>query len=122
MTDDAPPSVLAAWEALQTGWDQRVKHEAFLAAVSQAEAFSWAAKKYNERPDDPIAKDQLARLQKAAVIVLMASATRQPEPKSPYRMVVVFMIVLVLFAIVGLLVVDSMPKQRSQPAQPAQMR
>ncbi|HEY4058812.1 MAG TPA: hypothetical protein VGM39_19495 [Kofleriaceae bacterium] len=122
MPDDAPPSVLAAWEAVQMAWDQRVKHEAFLAAVSQTQSFAWAAKKYKERPGDPIAAEQITKLQKAAVIVLTASAGRPAPARNPYRMLVMLLIVGIVAIFAAILMLDTLPKRHHQPAQPVQMR
>ncbi|HEY4177062.1 MAG TPA: hypothetical protein VGM90_09535 [Kofleriaceae bacterium] len=122
MSEDAPPSVIAAWEAVNSAWDQPATHDAFLATVSQAEAFAWAAKKYKERGDDPIATERLGKLSRAAVFVLTASAAKRPPEKSPYRMLVMLLIVAMLAIFVAILMLDTLPKRRHQPAQPVQMR
>jgi hypothetical protein len=65
--------------------------------VNQHEAYAWAAARYRERKDDPVAAAHLERLRKAATARLMASATvREEKGSSSYR---------ATWAVLGLLII-----------------
>jgi hypothetical protein len=97
-------AVTAAWERTLELWDDAARHEALLALVVEHNAFAWAAGRYKERGDDPIAKARLEQLQKAAIATMMASAsTRKTEDRSPSTKLAIWLAVMVAMLLVGLL-------------------
>ena len=115
-------AVSAAWERVLEGWDEPARHEALLALVVQHSEFAWAAGRYKEKGDDPIAVERLDRLRKAATATMMATATKKAEEeRSPYTKTMVWLVVMLIMLIIGLLfariVTDRSPK-RSPPVRP----
>ncbi len=101
---EVPEAVRTAWQTAVDGWDDAARHEAFFAQVAQHRCFAYGAARYRERAGDPIAERQLARIQKSATAALLATGTTRDEPaRNPYRATVALFVVLVVFAIGGLL-------------------
>src|SRR5258705_8314476 len=75
---DQSATVTAAWTQCELHWDDTSKHEKFVAAVVEANAFAWAARKYRaaaaKRPGDAIATAQTERMGKMAEAALKATA------------------------------------------------
>lgn len=109
-------AVSAAWESVVEKWDDAARHEALLALVVQHSAFAWAAARYKEKGDDPIAVERLDRLRKAATATMMATASSRKgeEERSPYTKTMVWLVVMTIMLIIGLLfariVTDRAPK------------
>lgn len=100
--------VRAAWHAVTETWPDSARHDAFFALVVQHQCFAWAAARYRERGNDPIAEEQLARLRKAAMATMMAAAaTRQVKERTPYRSTLIVLIVLLVAMVLGLVVARS---------------
>jgi hypothetical protein len=72
----APEVVTAAWDALAAHWDDQARHDALLGLVAQHGCYAWAAAKYKERGDDPIAQRQLERVRKSALATMFATASK----------------------------------------------
>ena len=69
----------------------------------QRGAFAWAAARYKERGDDPVARNQMARLTKAATATMLATASqRAPEPSSPYKKTMIWLVVMTVMLLLGL--------------------
>jgi hypothetical protein len=114
--------VTAAWERALEQWNDQARHEALIAAVAQHSCYAWAAARYKERGDDPIAHKQLDRLRRAATANLMATATARSEPsKSPYRKTLVWFGVLVALLVLGL-VLAKVARDNTRPNRPTPMR
>jgi hypothetical protein len=97
-------AVTAAWDEVTSQWEDAPRHEAFLALVVQHSAFAWAAARYKERGDDPVAKDRLERIRKAATATMFASATpRETKENSPYTKTLLWLVAMVVMLVVGLL-------------------
>lgn len=116
--------VTTAWERAVAEWDDPARHEAVISAVVQHNCFAWAAQKYKERAGDPIADKQLDRLRKAATATLFATATaRQSKEENPYRKGLMWMLVLAIFAVMGLVfarvVLDNTPSKPASGTTPA---
>lgn len=116
----APDVVTAAWDRTVEQWDDPSRHEALLAMVVQHSAFAWAAARYKERGDDPVAKARLERIRKAATATLLATAkVREPEESSPYKKTLLWLMVLCVMLLLGLvfarIVVDSAPGKAKSP-------
>jgi hypothetical protein len=83
---EIPDALGEAWKNVVAQWDDTARHDELLRLVNQHEAYAWAAARYRERKDDPIAQDRLERLRKAATARLMTSATvREDKASQTYR-------------------------------------
>jgi ribosomal protein L40E len=104
---DQPASVTTAWTQCELNWDDRDKHEKFVAAVIDAKAFPYAARKYRaaaaRRPGDAIAIAQTERLAKMAEAALRATATQKPEKGSnPYKGTTILLAACIVALVFGL--------------------
>lgn len=99
-----PDAVTSAWDELVATWDDQAKHDALLGLVARYSCYAWAAGKYRERGDDPIAAQQLVRLRKAATATMLATATVRPDPAGvPFKGSLLVLVVVAILAGVGLI-------------------
>ncbi len=97
--------VRTAWQRVTETWVDSVKHDDFFKATVKHNCFAWAAARYREKGDDPIAKEQLERLRKAALAAMMVTATaRQAKEKTPYRSTLVVLVCLLVAMVVVMFV------------------
>jgi hypothetical protein len=94
----APPELLQqAWAACEAAWSDQSAHDRAFALAASQENFAWLAGRYQEKrrqqPEDTIAETRLARLTRAAEVVLAASAAPK-ESHSSKRIVRVIAVVL----------------------------
>lgn len=113
--------VRAAWARVTDTWPDSARHDAFFALVVQHQCFAWAAQRYKERGDDPIAQEQLARLRRGAMATMMAAAaTRTTKEKQPYRSTMIVLLVLLAAMLLGMVVTkalhDNTPPPATKPA------
>jgi hypothetical protein len=112
--------VVAAWDRAVEQWDDAARHDALLALVVQHSEFAWAAARYKERGDDAIAKERLDRLRKAATATMFATAkVREPDDASPYRKIMIWLVVLVSMLVLGLVFARVIVSSRPHKAAPA---
>ena len=102
-SSDSPPApVLAAWCGVVRAWNERARHDAFLGVVAQHGCFAWATARYREQPIDWIACQQLERLRRAAVAVMLATATVRKEPRPGlYRWALITCVCVAFFTLCG---------------------
>jgi hypothetical protein len=110
--------VTQAWDRVLEQWDDKARHDAMLSVVVSHSEFAWAAARYKERGDDPVAHVQLERLRKAATATMLASAKARESPdSSPYKKMALWLAVMVVMLVVGLLfariVVSNAPAKRT---------
>lgn len=99
-----PDSVRAAWQHAVDGWGEPARHDALLAQVAQHGCYAWAAARYRERGDDPVAQARIERLRKAATATMYATAKPRADRRTrPYSVTIAMLIALVTVAIVGFL-------------------
>lgn len=113
--------VRGAWEAVTETWSDSAKHEALFKLAVADNCLAWVAARYRERGDDPIAKEQLERLRKAALASMMVKATeRQANAKTPYRSTFIVLGCLLLAMLLALFVTkfihDNQPPPVTKPA------
>ncbi|HEY5951244.1 MAG TPA: hypothetical protein VIV40_37385 [Kofleriaceae bacterium] len=112
MIDDA---VRGAWQQVTDAWTDRARHDELFKLAVRHESFAWVAARYRERGDDPIAKEQLERLRKAALASMMVSAAARPDKQTtPYRSTLIVLGCLLLAMMVALLVTKSMHDSRNK--------
>jgi hypothetical protein len=113
---EAPPPVLAAWEACAAAWDDDGGHERFRAVAAATGAFAFAARAYRQARqerggDDARAADGLARVQHMAEAALLTRPTGErgeggaPAGRRSYRGAAVLLLLFLLLAAFGLVVV-----------------
>ena len=109
---DAPPEVVAAWQAVGRSWDDDAAHERFRTAAAATGAFAFAARSYRqaareragEGGADPRAADGLARIQRMAEVALLVAPpgrTRAEPGRRGYRNAIFFALSLILVAAIG---------------------
>ena len=115
--------VRGAWLRVEETWADAALHEELFKLAIADNCLAWVAARYRERGDDPIAKEQLERLRKAAVAAMMVTATgRQAKEKTPYRnsfIVLGCLLVAMFFALfVTKFIHDNQPPATTKHARP----
>ena len=110
-----------AWDRVAESWDDPARHDALFNAAVKHNALAWVAGRYRERGEDPVAKQQLERIRKAAVAAMMVSAApRDANAKAPYRSTMVVLICLIVALLVALFVTKSLHDNHPPVPKPAQ--
>ena len=92
-------------------------HEELFKLAITDNCLAWVAARYRERGDDPIAKEQLERLRKAALAAMMVTrAERQAKEKTPYRSSFIVLGCLLVAMLVALFVTKFIHDNGSPPA------
>jgi hypothetical protein len=113
-------SVRGAWERVNEDFTDVARHDELFKLVVKDNCLAWAAARYRERGDDPIAKQQLERLRKAALAAMMVSAAaRDAKPKTPYRSTLIVLICLIVAMLIALFVTKSLHDNRPHVSKPA---
>jgi len=113
--------VHGAWLRVTETWADSAKHEELFKLALADNCLAWVAARYRERGDDPIAKEQLQRLRKAALAAMMVTATeRQAREQTPYRSSFIILGCLLVAMLVALFVTkfihDNQPPPATKPA------
>ncbi len=96
------PQVLDdAWQRALAAWDDPALHDKLLELAGDHDGYAWLAARYRERTKanagDDVAKARLAKLQKATIARLMATASprddRQPQA---YRATIAMLGILII--------------------------
>jgi hypothetical protein len=96
-----PADLLEAWRDVRRAWNDVPRHDHVLRVAGQHAAYAWLATRYREaaRHNDPIARERLALVQRAAELTLAVAAVRADrDTEMPYRATrrLLFMLVGVL--------------------------
>lgn len=68
------------WDEVEADWEDRARHAVFVERSLIAGAAGWAAGRYRRRgADDPLARDQLARIAARSEQLLLLSASPRPR-------------------------------------------
>jgi hypothetical protein len=111
--------ITAAWDRVVESWDDDARHEALLGLVALHSSYAWAAARYKERAGDPIADRQLAKIQKAAMIAMLATSEKtEAEKGSPYVKTMVWVVILILMLLLGLMLAKVMVEHKPRPPAP----
>ncbi len=102
----AGDDIRAAWDRAVADWASPSRHDELMQLVARHGIYAWAAGRYRdaarEQPDDPIARRQIERLQKAAEATMFASAATRPDrTPAPYRATVAVLGLMIVAIIVG---------------------
>jgi hypothetical protein len=116
----ADDQLQSAWERVTEDFADPARHEELFKLVVKENSLAWAAARYRERGDDPIAKEQLERLRKAAVASMMVSgAAREAKQATPYRSSLIVLICLIAAMLIALFVTKSLHDNRPPVTKPA---
>lgn len=109
-----------AWQNCLDDWSNTAHHDELLRLVSQHDAYTWAVARYRGRPEDAIRDRQLARLAKAAELMMYASAGKQEQDRAPtpYRNFLIVVVVLLVATVVGLLFAKIAVDTSTRPKSP----
>ena len=121
MNAPIPRELTEAWQFALEVWPDMQRHSALLGLAAKHEQFVWLASKYRtaawSNPTDPIAPQQLARVQRATAIVALSKRTSvaSPVPRL-YRSAMVLLAGVVLATGVGLFITDRRVQQHQSAA------
>jgi hypothetical protein len=111
----------ARWKAVETGWADGARHEAFVAACRRVGAYGYGAARYRSRAaaGDPVAGQRLAEIRLFAETALVVPA-RDETPSFPVGRVIAIAGLLVivgiaLWFIVGAILSGRRPSAVSEP-------
>lgn len=102
-----PQELVAGWHDTLVNWPTKDSHDALLGRAVKHNQLAWVATRYREaaraNPYDPIARDRLKAVQRAAAMIVFATAptTREPEQNS-LKAFAALLVGLVFFMGVGL--------------------
>lgn len=81
-----PQELVAGWHDTLVKWTYKDSHRALLGRAVKHNQLAWVATRYREaartNPYDPIARDGLKAVQRAAAMITLATPMREPERKS----------------------------------------
>jgi hypothetical protein len=114
-----PEPIAAAWDQVTQHWDEEPRHDALLGLVAQHDCYAWAAARYKERGDDPIAVRRLDRLRKAALATMFAKASPKLEQGSvPSKGSLLVLVIVAILTGVGLIYLQLRQPHITQSAAP----
>jgi len=74
-----PDDLIDGWQSMSSQWTNQLAHEALLDRAIRHDQLAWLACCYREavvdNPDDPIARDRLAGVERAATMFAFAGGT-----------------------------------------------
>lgn len=113
-----PHDLTTAWQLALEHWAEPLRHDTLLGLAAKHAQFAWLAGKYRDaarsNPEDPIARDRLVRLQRAAAIVMMSKTPAAPAPmKQGLRAMSILLIGAALATGLGLVVADHKVQQHN---------
>lgn len=115
----APEPITTAWDDLLQHWDDQARHDVLVGLVAQHDCYAWAAARYKERGDDPIAVRQLERVRKAALATMFAKASRKPEQGNvPFKGSLLVLVIVAILTGVGLIYLHFRPPHVTQTESP----
>lgn len=111
-----PQELVAGWHDTLVNWTYKSSHAALLGRAVKHNQLAWVATRYREaartNPHDPIARDRLKAVQRAATLIVFASPIREPKRKS-LSALTLLLVGIVLSVGVGLWSARSMRDQRA---------
>jgi hypothetical protein len=119
-----PRELGVTWQRTLELWTQPASHDTMLGMAAKHQQYAWLAARYREasrtNPDDPVALQRLARVQRAAIAVMAFEASEREAPVSR-RLGGLggILIAVVLTTAVGLWVTNLRTQQHQHHPQPA---
>jgi hypothetical protein len=100
-----PQELVVGWNDTLVRWTLKESHDTLLGRAVKHNQLAWVATRYREaarsNPRDPIARDRLKAVQRAAAMLVFATPLREPARKS-HSGVAVLLIGLAMSTGVGL--------------------
>lgn len=113
-----PQELVAGWHDTLVNWTYKNSHDALLGRAVKHNQLAWVATRYREaarsNPYDPIARDRLKAVQRAAAMIALATPMREPERKSNSALTVM-LVGIVLSIGLGLWAARYMRDHRATP-------
>lgn len=102
-----PPELTDGWQTTLVQWTKLAHHDHVLGVAAKHKQLPWLAARYRDaarsNPSDPIAKERLVRVQRAAAVLAFAvPVDRSPRERSPFRASAMLLVVAVFATGIGL--------------------
>jgi hypothetical protein len=122
ITMDALPvstELTTAWARVLEGWTDGRRHDTILGVAAKHGEFAWLATRYREHvkrnADDAVAPARLARVQRAAAVVMLSKAPKAAEPMPKiFKMASLLLVGAAVAVGIGLFVVDNKVQTQQQ--------
>jgi hypothetical protein len=79
-----PDDLVASWQTALSKWSDKLAHDTLLGHAVKHHQLAWLATRYREsargNPSDPIARDRLKGVQRAATLLVFSSTATRDEP------------------------------------------
>ena len=99
-----------AWQAALERWSEPARHDTVLGLAAKHEQLAWLAGKYREatwtNQHDPIARDRLERVRRAAIIMSLSKVKPIEVERRPLRGVIVLLVGAMFATGLGLFITD----------------
>jgi hypothetical protein len=80
-----PDDLVASWQDTLTRWANKLAHDTLLGHAVKHNQLAWLATRYREsaraNPSDPIARDRLKGVQRAATLLVFSLSATHDEPR-----------------------------------------
>jgi hypothetical protein len=100
-----PQDLVVGWNETLVRWSTKESHDTLLGRAVKHGQLAWIATRYREaarsNPRDPIARDRLKAVQRAAAMLVFATPAREPVRKT-HSGFVALLVGLALSTVVGL--------------------
>lgn len=111
-----PADVIASWQHTLVNWTHRPSHDTLLGLAAKHQQLAWLASRYREaarsNPRDPIARDRLKGVQRAAAMLAFAMPVAREAAPKKMRGGTALLLAAVLFTGVGLWLTDFVRDQQ----------
>ena len=110
-----PQELVVGWNETLVQWTQKASHATLLAQAVKHNQLAWIATRYREaarsNPRDPIARDGMKAVQRAAAMIVFTTPVREPERQS-FRALAMMLVGFVISIGVGLWAAQYQHNQR----------
>lgn len=101
-----PHELVVGWQDTLVNWTYKTSHDTLLGRAVKHNQLAWVATRYREaartNPHDPIARDRLKSVQRAAAMIAFSMPMREPARRSQSSLPFLMLIGLVMSLGVGL--------------------
>ena len=84
-----PDDLLEGWQDTLSRWNTKLAHDTLLGRAVKHNQLAWLARNYREsarsNPFDPIARDRLKAVQRAATMLAFTTASAAPQEARKFR-------------------------------------
>ncbi|HUT78076.1 MAG TPA: hypothetical protein VM285_10340, partial [Polyangia bacterium] len=104
---DVPAALRQLWTHVEAGWEDQARHALFVEQALAAGHGGFAAARYRQKSDDPVARQQLERITSRLEQLLATAATPPDERPEAKGRKVIWLLVLLLAAAFAALILAS---------------